>query len=426
MKAGSLAKLVGLSIRRDVRGALSSVFGVTIGIGALVFFVALGLGIGRVVREKIFPLDAQLVEVVPSQISLGSLLGGGKIDQAMVDRLAALPGVQKAYRKMSVRVPAVSRYDGDFFGSRLHMGLEVLAVGVDRELVAADVKLGKFEDVAPGQPIPGVAASRLLEIYNNSFAPSRGLPKLAPALVLGFQFPVEFGRSFVVQTKPGPVTETSIQLVGVSDRGLLTGITIPLDTAIRLNKASGVDAESFSGVTLQADGPSRVPELVAAVKQMGLKVDEQERRWAENAGAAVLLTTSAMALLSLLICLLAAVNIAHALSASVRARAKELGIMRAVGASKGDVRALVFAEAATLGALGGAAGALLAVAAAFAIDAAALSYLPQFPFKPDTFFSIPPLLPVAGIALGVLASLVGAFLPGRDAAAIDPARTLAG
>ena len=41
----------------------------------------------------------------------------------------------------------------------------------------------------------------------------------------------------------------------------------------------------FSAVTLQADETSRVPELVAAVKQMGLKVDEQERRWAENAGA---------------------------------------------------------------------------------------------------------------------------------------------
>ena len=39
-----------------------------------------------------------------------------------------------------------------------------------------------------------------------------------------------------------------------------------------------MDAESFSGVTLQADGPSRVPELVAKVKEMGLKVDEQERR----------------------------------------------------------------------------------------------------------------------------------------------------
>lgn len=426
MKAGALFRLVGLSLRRDVRGALSSIFGVSVGIGALVFFVALGLGIGRVVREKVFPVDAQLIEVVPSQLTLGAMLGGGKIDQSTVDRLAALPGVQRSWRKMTVRVPAVSRYDGEFFGSRLHMGLEVIAVGVDPELVRGDVKLGDFTDPGADQPIPAIAATRLLDIYNNTFAPNRGLPKLSAGLVVGFQFPVEFNRSFVVQAKPGPITATSMQLVGVSDRGILAGLTIPLDTAIRLNKASGVDAESFSAVTLQAESPSRVPEIAAKVKEMGLKVDEQERRWAENAGAAVLLTTSALALLSLLICLLAAVNIAHALSASVRARAKELGIMRAVGAAKADVRALVFAEAATLGALGGALGTLVAVAAAFALDAAALSWLPQFPFKPDTFFSIPFALPLAGVALGVLASLIGAWWPSRDAAAIDPARALAG
>ncbi len=426
MKASSLARLVGLSLRRDVRGAVSSIFGITIGIGALVFFVALGLGIGRVVREKVFPVDAQLVEVVPAQLTLGSVLGGGKIDQSTVDRLAALPGVQRAWRKMTVRVPAVSRYDGDFFGSRLHMGLEVIAVGVDPELVRADVKLGDFTDPGEGQPIPAIAATRLLDIYNHTFAPNRGLPKLSAALVVGFQFPVEFNRSFVVQARPGPVTATSMQLVGVSDRGILAGLTIPLDTAIRLNKASGVDAESFSAVTLQAESPSRVPELAAKVKEMGLKVDEQERRWAENAGAAVLLTTSALALLSLLICLLAAVNIAHALSASVRARTKELGIMRAVGAAKADVRALVFAEAATLGAAGGVVGTVVAIAASFALDAAALRWLPQFPFKPDTFFSVPPWLPLAGVGLGVLASLIGAWWPSRDAAAIDPARALAG
>ncbi len=426
MTAGALARLVRLSLTRDRRGALSSIFGVTIGIAALVFFVALGLGVGRVVREKVFPLEAQLIEVVPSQLNLAAILGAGQIDQAAVDRLAALPGVKHVYRKMNVRVPAVSRYDGDFFGSRLHMGLEVIAVGVDPDLVRADVKLGNFTDVAPDAPIPAVAASRLLEIYNKTFAPARSLPQLSPALVVGFEFPVEINRSFVAATKPGPVTEAKMQLVGVSERGLLAGVTIPLDTAIRLNKASQVDADSFSAVTLEADGPSRVPELVAQVKSMGLKVDEQERRLAENAGAAVMLTTSAMALLSLLICLLAAVNIAHALSASVRARSKELGIMRAGGASRADVRALVFAEAAALGLIGGVLGTALAVVVALGIDAAALHYLPPFPFKPDTFFELPWQLPLGGIALGVLSALIGAYLPGRDAAAIDPARALAG
>jgi ABC-type lipoprotein release transport system permease subunit len=207
---------------------------------------------------------------------------------------------------------------------------------------------------------------------------------------------------------------------------LLAGLTIPLDAAIRLNKASGVDAETFTGVTLQAKDPSGVPRLVEEVKKMGLKLDDQERRMAENAGAAVTLTTSALALLSVLICLLAGVNIAHALSASVRARAKEIGVMQAVGASRGDIRTLVLAEAAVIGLAGGAIGTALALVGGWALDVAATSYLPQFPFKPESFFEWPWYVAVGGVSLGLLAALAGAWFPARAAAATDPARTLAG
>ena len=425
MKLGSLHRLVRLSIARDVRGALSSTFGVTVGVAALVFFVALGLGVGAIIRDRVFPVDASLVEVVPSQLSLG-LLGGGKIDQAAVDRLAALPGVTQAYRKMNVRVPAVTVYDGDFFGRRLRMGLEIIAVGVDPALVKADVQIGDFTDPGPGQPIPAVAASRLLEIYNKTFAPARSLPQLSGSMLAGFMFPIDFNRSFVTAAPAGPVVSAQGQVVGVSDRGLLAGITVPLAVAVRVNRAANVDAESFTAVTLRVREPSAVPRVVTAVKGMGFRVDDQERRMAENAGAAVAITTSAMALLSVLICILAAFNIAHALSASVRARERELGVMRAVGASKRAVYSLVFAEALLLGAFGGIVGTVLAIAAAAAVDVAASRALPEFPFKPESFFIVPWWLLLAGVTLGVVAAMAGAFLPARRAAQLDPARVLAG
>lgn len=425
MRASALRKLVRLQLARDRRGAFSSAFGIAIGIASLVFFVALGLGVARVVREKIFPVDSRLVDVVPSQLAIG-LFGGGKLTQDAVERLAALPGVERAYRKMSVRVPAVSSYDGDFFGRRLRMGIEVIAVGVDPEFVRADVKLGDFTDPGPGKPIPTIVASRLLEIYNKTFAPARSLPQLSATMLVGFSFPVDFNRSFVAVVAPGPVTSTQAQVVGLSERGLLAGATIPLDVAIRMNKAANVDAETFSGVALQASSPSEVPRLIAAVKEMGLRVDDQERRMSENAGAAVAITTSAMALLSALICLLAAFNIAHALSASVRARERELGVMRAVGANQRDIFSLVLVEAMVLGVGGGLLGTITALLAAFGVDMLSARVLPEFPFKPDTFFLVPPWLPFLGVGLGVLAAIGGAWLPARRAAQVDPARVLAG
>ncbi|GEL70706.1 ABC transporter permease [Myxococcus virescens] len=427
MRLDALSRLVRLSLARERKGAFFSAFGVAMGVGALVFFVGLGLGVGRVIKEKVFPTDARLVDVVPPAVSLGSLLGGGQLDAPTVERLRELPGVEAAYRKMNVRVPAVTRYDGVFFGTRLRMGMEVLALGVEPALVQGDVQLGEFKDAGEGQPIPALVSTRLLELYNKTFAPARKLPQLSANMLVGFGFPVEFNRSYVAAASAsGPTQSGQAQVVGASDRALLAGITIPLDAAIRLNRAFGVDAENYSGVTLVATDPSQVPVIVDGVKGMGLEIDDQERRMAENSGAAVALTTSALALLSLLICILAAVNIAHALSASVRARAKEIGVMQAVGASRADIRAIVLAEAAVVGLAGGAAGTIAALLLALGVNRLAAGYLPNFPFKPDSFFSFPWPVVAGGVALGLVAALAGAYFPSRRAAATDPARTLAG
>ena len=133
MIVGSLLQLIGINLRREARSAVFSSFGVALGVGSLVFFVSLGLGVGKVIREKVFPVDQVLVEVAPAAISLGSF--GTSLNQGTIDRLSALPEVSAVFRKMSVRVPAISRYDGDFFGSPLRVRLEVLALGADNQFV---------------------------------------------------------------------------------------------------------------------------------------------------------------------------------------------------------------------------------------------------------------------------------------------------
>ena len=426
MTRGSLLRLARLNLARERGAAAFSAFGVAVGIGALVFFLALGLGVGRVVREKVFPVDASLVDVVPPSVSVGGWLGAGKLDEAAVARVAALPGVAEVYRKMNVRVPAASHYDGAFFGSHVRVGVEVLAVGVDPALVKRDVLIGDFVDPGPGKPIPGVAASRLLEIYNKSFAPTRKLPQLSAQLLAGFSFPVDFNRSFINPASAGPPIPTQVQLVGLSDRAPLAGIAIPLEAARRLNRQAGVDATTFTGLTVRAQEPAGVPAIADAVRKMGFEIDDSERRMNENAGFAVSLVTAALALLSVLICALAAVNIAHALFASVRARAKEIGVMRAVGATRSDVAALVLAEAAAVGLVGGALGVIGARLLAFGVDAIAGRFLPSFPFEPESFFAFPAWLWAGSALLGVIAALGGAYAPSRLAAATDPARTLAG
>lgn len=426
MRAGDWAALVGASLRRERVGPWLSALGVALGVGALVFFVALGLGVGHVVRHDVFPQDARRLEIVPPAFSLGGLLAAARLDEAAVARLRALPGVQAVHRKMVVQVPAACWYDGDFFGHRLRAGFDVYMVGVDRALVEGDVAVGgAFEDPKPGEPLPVLVSTRLLELYNKSFAPTRKLPRLGPGMLAGFEFPVQLGRSFMARTEES-VAHVRARVAGTSPAAPLEGVSVPLATAARLNRERGHDAESFTSVVLVAEDPGVVPRITEAIRDMGLQLDEREKGAAEAAGGAVALVTGALALLSLLICLLAAFNIAHASTAAVRAREREIGVLRALGATQRDVRRLFLGEAAVLGLAGGVLGTAAAVGLARAVDRLAAAVLPPFPFQPASYFLFPPWLWAVGVGLGLLAAVAGAWWPSATAARVDPARTLAG
>jgi ABC-type antimicrobial peptide transport system permease subunit len=123
-------------------------------------------------------------------------------------------------------------------------------------------------------------------------------------------------------------------------------------------------------------------------------------------------------------CALAALAIAQSLSASVRGRAKEFAVLESLGAAPADVRRIVLAEGAIVGLAGGAAGAALAFGAAVLADRAAASLLPDFPFRPETFFAFPPWLAALGLLVPLAAAVMGALAPAAAAARVDPARTL--
>jgi putative ABC transport system permease protein len=422
MRPGKLWRLARGNLARELGALAVSAGGVALGIGCLVFFLALGAGLQGVVHD-VFPVATREVEVVVPQLAIGNLLGEQKIDDATVARLRKLPGVAAAYPKMSLRIPAVTRYNGLFFGREIHMGLEVIGSGIQPELVGTDARI-PFQDGGAGKPIPAVVNRRLLELYNKVFAPQRGLPQLTDSMLIGFAFPIELGRSYVAGKTLPNAQESVLQLVGFSDRATLAGVSMPLESVKRINAIFGADAESYSSVLLRAQNAEDVPDLAARVKKLGLELDETERSRALQIGAAVELVTLALSILAGLITGLAAVNTMQAFYASVRERTREIGILRAVGATRGDVAAVVLVEAAATGLAGGVVGVLLARVTAALLDRLSRTGLPDFPFKPETFFHFEAMHVVLGIGVALLASLLGAFLPARAAARLEPAKAL--
>jgi len=308
------------------------------------------------------------------------------------------------------------------------MTLQIPAIGVAPELVAGDVRPGlSFEDPGPGtdRPIPVLLSRRLLEIYDKTIAPAWGVRKLPPLVsVVGLELPVKIGLSILPQRTERRVADARLRLVGLSDRVPIYVLALPLATVRRLHAEWGKEDQGYSQVSVLARRPEDVPAIVAAVRRMGLSVDEAERAAAERVGTIVLVTTGALAALAIAMCALAALAIAQSLSASVRGRAKEIAVLQAVGAAPSDVRRIVLLEGAMVGLAGGIAGAALAVGLAALADRAAAAALPDFPFRPETFFAFPAWLAALGVIVPAVAAVLGALAPAAAAARVDPARTL--
>ena len=427
MRVRGLLWVARASLRADRRGAVLDAAAACAGAAALVFFLALGLGVGAAAR-RMFPTEARLVEVVPASVSLSGFLGGGQLDDAALARLSGLPGVEAAWPRLMLKVPVAAPEPPAFMTAAWPAGmtLQIPVMGLAPGLVQGDLGPDqRFTDPGPGRPVPVVISRRLLEVYDKTIAPVWNTPRLPAGLSLnGLEMPLRVGLSIIPGKTEPKIVVTRVRLAGLSDRVPMYVLAMPLDTVRRIHAEYGKEAGPYTAVSLLARRPDDVPVLAAAVRRMGFAVDEGERSAAERVGAVVAVTTGALVFLAVVMCLLAALAIAQSLSASVRGRTREIAVLQAVGAAPADVRAVVLLEGALIGLAGGVAGTARAAGLSALADRAALRVLPDFPFRPESFFTFPPWLLSLGVAVPILAAVLGALAPAALAARVEPARVL--
>jgi hypothetical protein len=118
-------------------------------------------------------------------------------------------------------------------------------------------------------------------------------------------------------------------------------------------------------------------------------------------------------------------NIGHNFFIQVSERRREIGIMRAVGATEGDVQMIVLGEAALIGIVGGLLGIGLALGIGTAWNTYADSNIPRFPFKPASWFECKTWIWGSALGFATLFCILGGYLPARRAAKMEPAQALA-
>ncbi len=138
--------------------------------------------------------------------------------------------------------------------------------------------------------------------------------------------------------------------------------------------------------------------------------------------AAFRLNLTALSLVSLMVGMFFVGNSA---AASVVRRRVSLGILRALGTGRPMILAMVLVEAAISGLIGSVLGVLISPLIASILAAPVAQTVTALYLPVDAHGGWPtPLEALAGMVAGVLASLVAAWIPARQAAAVDPTKVL--
>lgn len=462
MRTNELARLVVRDLRRT-RGALSTAgFGILAGTAALVFFLSLGLGVRGVLLGDVFPLDK--IELEPRQGAdpglLSLVLGGAstpRIAPEKVRELEAMPEVEHVYPKLRVAFPSSARGGREILGHDVGSS-EMIADGVEPSLVAADVHPSwKFED--PWQsagppcssdqecggeqyceqptgldrgrcvdPVPVLVSRYLVELFNKGIAPAHGLPPVGAALLErtnGITFTMRLGESLLGASKQGRPRTVRGRVVGMSSRAIDLGLTMPIDTVRRWNEEyAGADAaREYTSVLVETRGTADASAVITRGDRLGLMPKDTNAR---DVSVLVNGVTALLSLVATVILVMAGSNIAYSFRALLHERRAEIGLYRAVGATRGDILAWQLALAVVFGSVYAAVGVLVGWVATRVADWLAATRLPEFPFKPESFFAMPWWLVVGTLVFGSCFALVGAVGPARKAAMADPRDCLLG
>lgn len=412
---------------RPKRTALT-VLGIVIGISVFVFFGSLSEGIRQAALLETTKsyADTQIV-VRPDYFRTGifEVLPGKKVglSETNIARFKELPGVEAVYPQMTLKFPTSARIQ--MMGYSFETDAPIF--GIDPEVVKDLPEM--YQAFAEDHDyIPLILNSHLLDIYNSSIAESNNLPPLTESALIGYDLELLLGYSTFMQSALNQ-SHKSVQgrIVGFSERVPMMGISIPIQeaTAFMAEVQNGVGEEgmNYHTVYIVADTMENIESISAAVEAMGFST-ESAIKMVRQINSILNYFFLIFGVLTLIILVVAVGSIANTISMSVLSRVREIGILRACGATRRDVSLIFFTESMLMGLFGALSGIVMGTIGALLCDAYLLSIVPDISYKPDSFFSFPGWLFGVAVILALGISGFGGYFPSRRAAKMDPIEAL--
>jgi putative ABC transport system permease protein len=450
MKPRDLSDLALRNLREAILRNSLTTLGIAVGVASLVAMLSLGVGLQQLASKRLSQSGLfDSVFVTPRM----NLRGMGRqttpapsdkpprlLDEEARQEISRLPNVVEVYPQ--VRFFTEVRYEGKPFATMV-AGMPASSKasgsfdGMQGSFFSSDsayetILQSEFAKELNPQTSSVIGKELVLRYAERQSLPSTAADSTAASSSNSESLP----GGFSVVPK-----EMRLRIVGVVDTEPAAGfggygngrLLIPLQIALTLRAAQVNDLRdivrgssstpTFASLTVRAKGPANVEALEAAIKNMGF-------------GAFSLLDASKslriffsvfdllLGIFGSLALAVATLGIINTLVMAILERRREIGVLKALGASNGDIRQLFFTEAGVMGLAGGVAGVALGWGIGRVIQLATTIYLRRQAIPAENIWSVPWWLVAGAIGFSVVVSLVAGMYPATRAAQLDPVEAL--
>jgi len=401
MMARDLFRLAGQSLVRARMRSVMMLLATAIGVAAVVVLTGLGEGARSYVTGEFRSLGTHLLIVLPGRsettgVQPGLFAGETPRDLTLADAESLL------------RLPQVER-------------IAPLVVG------SAPVSVG---ELSRESPILGSTAD-LLEVRNwrmaqGQFLPAGEIDRDVAVCVIGANVKRELFPRTQALGETLRIGDRRFRVIGIlGDEGRAIGldvqelVVIPVSSALALFNTS-----SLFRIMVQARTREAMPGAVESIRKLLAERHQGEEDVTVVTQDAVLatfdriftaltLTLAGIASISLIV---AGVLIMNVMLVAVSQRTSEIGLLKAIGARRGQITAIFLAESVLLSLAGALIGLALGVGASTLLGR----------LYPALSFAAPPWAVVAALVIAVASGVVFGLLPARRAAKLDPVLALSG
>lgn len=440
MKFFDLLRLViGNLSRRKARVGLTAI-GVVIGTAAVVILVSLAIGLQRSASEQLYGIgDLTQIQVSPSfgegvyiQGPGGGGGGGAPLpDQAVVlnnaalEDLRAIPGVEFV-------IPREYLYAGGVFLKYQKLETYANIIGVQTDDLASLGSEAELGSTGLGNGTIVIGATVPQSFYDPKLRPGQDPPpppdvydqQLQLVLLKYDQEGKEIRKTISVRVT-GVLTETR----GESD----WTVYVPFDQLKQWNEWAqnrrfNYNKDGYSQVIVKVSDPDQVIEIADQITEMGFQAFTPQQ-FLEGINNFFLVLQVIFGGVGAIALLVAAIGIANTMAMSILERTREIGLMKAVGATNRDVLAIFLGEAAGIGFLGGLGGVIIGWLASYGINLIAVVFLAsqisqQGGTAPSVAVYTPLWLPLFALVFSTLVGMLSGLYPALRAATMIPVLAL--